>query len=96
MAQAVRRIPINKKSELGRQMDEARRAGEQVVLEVNGQAYRLTSQPQTVDDPWKEYDAEKVRQALRRNAGTLKGVDRDALVADLKEQRAQNSHGRPA
>jgi hypothetical protein len=47
-------------------------------------------------DPWKNYDSEKVRQAIRRTAGALTGVDRDQLLADLREQRGQNSHGRPA
>jgi hypothetical protein len=45
---------------------------------------------------WKDYDPQKVRQGLQQSAGALAGVDRDALKMDIKQQRQQESHGRPA
>jgi hypothetical protein len=96
MAEATRRIHVDKSSELARQLDEAQRAGEPVVLEVDGHAFRLVPHDADNDDPWKDYDPDKVREALRRSAGALRGVDHDKLLADLREQRGQDSHGRPA
>lgn len=96
MAEAARRIPISKDSELGRQLAAAREAGVPVVLEVDGHAYRFTSQPPTEEDIWKDYDPEKARAALAESAGALKGVDREQLLRDLCDARGQDSHGRPA
>lgn len=45
---------------------------------------------------WAGYDPERVRAGLRKSAGAFRGLDRDAFLADLKEQRGQNSTGRPA
>jgi hypothetical protein len=47
-------------------------------------------------DIWADYDPEKVRQGLRASAGALKGVDIETLQKDIKSQRKQDSHGRPA
>ena len=48
------------------------------------------------NDIWKDYDPEKVREAFHRGAGLLKGVDTEQLKRDLREQREQDSAGRPA
>jgi hypothetical protein len=45
---------------------------------------------------WVDYDPEKVREGLRKSAGALKGVDIEALKQDIRDQRKQDSHGRPA
>lgn len=45
---------------------------------------------------WAQYDPERVRQALRKSAGALAGVDRRTLSADIHAARKQSSHGRPA
>ncbi|MDO8689863.1 MAG: helix-turn-helix domain-containing protein [Dehalococcoidia bacterium] len=42
------------------------------------------------------YDPERARQALARSAGALAGVDRQALLEDLRAEREQDSAGRPA
>jgi len=47
------------------------------------------------DDIWAGYDPERVKQALTESAGAFKGLDRDAFLADLKEQGQQDSSGRP-
>jgi hypothetical protein len=50
----------------------------------------------TKQDIWKHYDPDKAREGLRKSAGALKGVDRDALQRDIHNQRKQDSQGRPA
>jgi hypothetical protein len=47
------------------------------------------------DDIWADYDPEHVKQALVDSAGIFKDLDRDAFLADLKEQGQQDSSGRP-
>lgn len=39
------------------------------------------------EDIWAGYDPERVRKALRAVEGLLHGVDRDQLLADIREQR---------
>jgi hypothetical protein len=59
-------IVIDPDSELGRALDET--DGEPVVLLRNGTRFRVTRDP---DDPWANYDPEKVRDGLRKFAGML-------------------------
>jgi hypothetical protein len=59
-------ITIDPDSELGRALVET--DGLPIVLERNGARFRVTREP---DDPWANYDPEKVRAALRAVAGTL-------------------------
>jgi hypothetical protein len=47
------------------------------------------------EDVFAHYDAQAVL-ALRQSRGALKGVDVKALLADLAEQRGQDSLGRLA
>jgi hypothetical protein len=97
MAGAVRRIPIDKDSDLGRQLAEAHAAGVPVVLEVDGHAYHVSPEPDaSQDDPWKDYNPEKARAALAESAGALERVDRAQLLRDIYAARGQDSHGRPA
>jgi hypothetical protein len=53
---------------------------------------RLNFQP----DIWADYDPEKVKQGLQSSAGALQGVASAALKRDIRDQRKQDSHGRPA
>ena len=47
--------------------------------------------PATQEDIWTDYDAGKVRTALAQSAGTLAGVNRESLLADIRNQRSQES-----
>ena len=85
------RIKIDPASELGRAV--ARAETVPVVLEQGGVRYRVIRDEESVAVP---RDLERVLQNLRRSRGALKGVDADELLRDLREQRAQDSAGRPA
>ena len=41
------------------------------------------------------YDPKRAREALRKSAGVLAGVDHRALIADIHAARGQASRGRP-
>ena len=77
--------------------DNIARKGEPVLIEREGQIYRLepeqTRQPEAL---WASYDPEVVRHALGKSAGALAGVDREVLLHDLHRAREQASHGRPS
>jgi hypothetical protein len=45
---------------------------------------------------WVTYNPDKAREGIRKSAGALKGVDIAALKQDIREQRGQDSKGRPA
>lgn len=77
--------------------DNMARKGEPVLIEREGQIYRL--EPEQVKQPealWAGYNPETVRRGLRRSAGALAGVDREALLRDIQHAREQVSHGRPS
>ncbi|MGH2442491.1 MAG: hypothetical protein ACRDFX_04950 [Chloroflexota bacterium] len=65
-----------------------------VLVERDGEMYRL--ERDRTSNLWKDYDPEQARLGLRRAVGTLAGIDVQQLLADLREQRGQDSHGRPA
>ena len=86
------RIQISPDSELARRLEEA--GANPVILEKNGKRYRLVEE--VVDDVWATYDPAQVKAALRDSAGALAGIDREALLRDIHDQREQDSFGRPA
>ena len=77
--------------------DMVARQKEPVMVERAGQLFRVeaerTDEAQTL---WVDYDAERVCTALRQSAGAFKDIDVEQLKRDLREERAQDSHGRPA
>jgi riboflavin biosynthesis pyrimidine reductase len=66
-------------------------ANTQVVIDSEGVGYRVAP-----EDVFARYDPETVRRALRESRGAFRDVDTEALLADLAEQREQDSIGRPA
>jgi hypothetical protein len=81
-------------SRLPQVFDQVRNRRQPVLVERDGETYRLERAEPT--DIWKDYDPGKVQAGARRVAGILAGVDRDQLFADLYAQREQDSEGRPA
>jgi hypothetical protein len=47
-------------------------------------------------DIWANYDAKKAIAGIRKSKGALNGVDRATLQKEIREQRGQDSKGRPA
>jgi hypothetical protein len=45
---------------------------------------------------WAKYDPKKAIEGIRKSAGAIQGVDRDTLQREIREQRGQDSKGRPA
>ena len=74
MAKEPRTITIDPDSELGRALDET--GGEPFVLLCNGTRFRVTRDP---DDPWANYDPEKVREGLHEIAGTLSPAEGEQM-----------------
>jgi hypothetical protein len=68
---------------------------EPISVEFEGVRYRIEREPQ--DRAMIEnYDPAKALAALRRSAGALAGIDAEAFKREIREQRAQDSIGRPA
>jgi hypothetical protein len=47
-------------------------------------------------DVWADYDPEKAIEGIRKSRGALKGVAIETLKRDIRDQRTQDSKGRPA
>jgi len=88
---ARKTIPIDPDSEFARLLKRA--AEEPALLDVNGTRFRVESEEPNL---FAIYDPERVRAAIKRMTGTLKGVDAESLIAELRAQREQDSMGRPA
>jgi hypothetical protein len=89
MAKEPLTITVDPDSELARVLDAA--DARPVVLDSRGVRYRVEP-----EDVFARYDPRQALAALRRGRGALKGVDTDKLLADLAEQREQDSVDRPA
>jgi hypothetical protein len=67
--------------------------GEEVISIAVDSAPPMLPEPKA--DIWANYDPERVLEALDQATGIFDGVDIEQLLADLREQRDQDSHGRP-
>ena len=74
MANEPLTITIDTDSELGRALDEM--DGNPVVLLRGSKRFRVTPDS---EDPWANYDPEKVRAALREFAGTLSSEEGERM-----------------
>jgi len=84
-------------SQLPKVFEKVAKRGEKVLVEKDGMLFRLEpEETPKKPDIWANYDPEKVREGLRKSAGALKGVDIEALKRDIRDQRGQDSHDRPA
>jgi hypothetical protein len=54
------------------------------------------NQKEKRQDIWAHYDPKKAIEGIRKSSGALKGVDLAALQRDIREQRSQDTNGRPA
>jgi hypothetical protein len=54
------------------------------------------NQKEKRQDIWANYDPKKAIEGIRKSRGALKGLDRDTLQIEIREQRGQDSKGRPA
>ncbi|CAN5583702.1 hypothetical protein BH23CHL2_BH23CHL2_23480 [soil metagenome] len=82
-------------AELATLLDAAVKAGEPLRIVVNGTTYDIVVQGRdTAPDPWADYDPDAALEALENSAGVLGGIDADALIAELKAEREQDSPGR--
>jgi hypothetical protein len=91
MAKEPLTIIVDPESDLGRALAEA--VDMPIILEREGKRFQVI---RANDDLWTGYDPQRVRRALRQSAGALNGVDTATLKRELREQRSQNSTGRPA
>ena len=91
MAKEPLTIKVDPASELARVLDEADERP--VVLDSHGVRYTVN---RDLGDLWAGYSPQKAREALAKSAGAFTGMDTAALKRELREQRAQDSRGRPA
>ena len=91
MTAALRTITVEPDSEVAQVLEQAKEAP--ILIETQGTRFRVIRDG---DDLFANYDPERARAAADRMFGTLKGIDVEKFLAELKEERAQDSQGRPA
>lgn len=92
MVVAETTITVEPGSELDRVLTEAESA---VVILIRG-AERFRLSRDETRDLCASDDPERVRKALAGLAGAWTDIDAEELKADIRAQRGQDSHGRPA
>ncbi|HEY7033533.1 MAG TPA: hypothetical protein VH482_19510 [Thermomicrobiales bacterium] len=91
MAIALKTAMVEPDGEVARVLTYA--LDEPILIDTRRARFRVVRED---DDPFANYDPEQVRAALEGLAGSLRGVDVDVLLAEPREQRSQDSQGRPA
>ena len=86
--------------ELEQLAEEVHRTNRPRLLRRDGHKLAVVLPVQSANDRphdiWAGYDPAQVRDALKRSAGALAEIDGEALARDIKQQRGQDSKGRPA
>ena len=87
-------------SQLATLVRSAAETGEPLYIHADGEVFKVSiDKPMGLrherEDPWKDYDPEKVREALRASRGALAGVDTDQLMKDIMAAREQDPLTRP-
>jgi len=70
--------------------EQVRDQNQPVLVERNGETYRL--EKEEPEDIWKDYDPEKVQQALSASRGMFAGADREQFLKEIHEQREQGAN----
>lgn len=78
-------------SETARLLREAAASVAPIQVDTGEAVYRVNA-----TEMKQPYDPERMIRAIHASAGALKDVDTDALLRTLREERTQNSTGRPA
>ncbi len=86
MAKEPLTIKVDPQSELGRALDETDAAP--VVLDRGGVRFRVSRDD---DDPWANYDPEKVRAGLRKFAGMISPEDAERLKEAIYRGREEGT-----
>jgi hypothetical protein len=97
MASHQKTIKILPDSELSLTLKAAQTTGAPVVVDTGEDLYTLfVTQIVPAGDVFAHYDPQAAIVGLRALDAALAGVDREQLLRDIREQRAQDSLGRPA
>lgn len=83
----LKKIKVTRDGELSRLMDEAATAP--LLLEKDGVLFRLHREEK--EDIFAGYDAEKVKTALAKTAGSWADIDIDAFIEALYKARESGS-----
>jgi len=84
MVAKPRTIPVTDETDLSRLLDEA--AAGPIILDRDGVRFRL-SREDAADDPWTDYDPERVRAAVRELAGIITREEGERMKEPIYRSR---------
>ncbi|MCC7023080.1 MAG: hypothetical protein IT338_09640 [Thermomicrobiales bacterium] len=89
-------VTILPDSPLDQVLKAAEASGEPVVIDTGDDRYAIrVTRLEANGEPFAGYDPEKAVAGLRALGDALAGVDREALLHNLREQHEQRGRGRP-
>ena len=86
MASETLTITVDPDSEIGRALEKS--DDSPVILVRNGARFRVMRDP---DDPWANYDPEKVREGLKKVAGLLSPEEADRIIENIYRGREEGT-----
>jgi len=89
LATAPKRITVQAGSEIARLLDEAAMAP--LLLEKNGQLFRLDTVDKGRANIWADYDPNKALEGIRAAAGSWKDIDADAFKEGIHRSREEGT-----
>lgn len=89
MAKEFKRIKVAPGTELARLLEEAAEAP--LLLEKNGDLYRLSRAETGQEDVWADYDPEAALAGIRAAAGSWKDIDPEVLKAFVYRAREEGT-----
>ena len=89
MPKVPKRIIVTSDCELVTLLEEAAKGP--LLLEKDGNTYRLQLEGGGKEDIWAGYDPEAVRKAIDETAGSWADLDTDAMIAAIYRAREEGS-----
>ena len=83
-------IPVEPGSDVDEFLKQAE--AQPIIAVAHGRRVRVVQEPV---DIFANYDVERVLAGLAASAGAFVGIDVEALKEELREERSQDSEGRP-
>ena len=92
MAAEPKKIRVPADSELGRLLERATLAP--LILESNGELYRINRMEREREGIWAGYDPKKVRETIKKTAGAWADLDAEVMIERVYRAREEGSRPR--
>lgn len=90
MNNLITHIDISNMPDMARLAEEVQRTRKpRILMRASKIMAMLMPMGEPQEEPWKNYSAQRVKQALRKSTHILDGVDKAQLLTDIAQEREQ-------